>query len=86
MKAYQQIPVQLEDIPKTATTTLFGLFEYVGMPFGLRNAAQSFQSFLDQVLRGLLFVYGYIDDLLITSQNAAEHKQHLRTLFRRLVL
>ena len=55
----------------------FGLFE----PFGLRNAAQTFQCFMDQVLRGLPFCYGY---LLIASANAKEHKEHLRQVFQRL--
>lgn len=39
VRAYNQIPVYSKDVPKTAVTTLFGLFEFLYMPFGLRNAA-----------------------------------------------
>ncbi|CAI2733638.1 unnamed protein product [Schistosoma spindalis] len=47
------------------------------MPFGLRNAAQTFQSFIDSIVRDLDFVHVYIDDLLIASSNVDEHYQHL---------
>lgn len=65
VRAFYQIPVYAAGIPKTAVITPFGLYEFLKMPFGLRNAAQSFQRIMDEVLRGLPFVFVYIDDVLV---------------------
>ena len=55
------------------------------MPFGLRNAAQTFQCFMDQVLRGLNFCYIHIDDVLIASRTTEKHKIHIRLVLQRFV-
>ena len=54
------------------------------MPFGLRNAAQTFQRFIDQVLHGLPLSFAYFDDILVASHDAAKHLDHLWQVFTRL--
>ena len=84
IRGYHQVPVHPLDVPKTAVITPFGLFEFLRTPFGLKNAAQTFQRLMDSVLRDLPFLFVYLDDILVASSSPSEHLSHLRTLFERL--
>ncbi|KMQ86113.1 gag-pol polyprotein [Lasius niger] len=83
-KAYYHIPVAEEDVQKTAVITPFGLFEFTAMPFGLKNAAQTFQRFMNSIFQSLDYVYCYVDDILIASETHEKHLQHLQDVFKRL--
>lgn len=55
IRGYHQVPVFKEDVRKTAVMTPFGLFEFLRMPFGPKNAAQTFQCMMNSILRDLDF-------------------------------
>ncbi|PIK53206.1 hypothetical protein BSL78_09916 [Apostichopus japonicus] len=70
---------------KSAFITPFGLFEYLVMPFGMRNAPATFQRLVDNVLQGCEeFAKAYIDDIVIFSKTWEEHLCHLEAVFNRL--
>jgi hypothetical protein len=83
-KGYFQVPVAAADVAKTAIITPFGLFEFLRMPFGLKNAGMTFQRLMDRIFFDLPFTFVYLDDLLIASQSAEDHRRHLTEVLQRL--
>ena len=75
VKAYNQIPVAPNDVEKTAVSTPFGLFEWIYMPFGLRNASSTFQRYIDNIFVNTSCVFNYVDDILCFSESVEQHKK-----------
>jgi hypothetical protein len=83
---YHQIKICAEDIPKTAFSMRYGLYEYLVMSFGLTNAPAHFMYLMNSIFMPKLdkFVMVFIDDILVYSKNLEEHEEHLRVVLQRL--
>lgn len=83
---FHQIEVNPEDVEKTAFSVENGHYEFVRMPFGLKNAPSTFQRVMDNVLRGLQnqSCIVYLDDIIIFSTSLQEHIERLTDVFDRL--
>merc|ERR1711911_31708 len=81
LKGYHQIPVNPDDVKKTAVITPFGLFLFPRCPFGLKNAGQDFQRLMDKILGEIPHIFVYLDDILIASSTPEEHLHDLERVF-----
>ncbi|XP_015839413.2 retrovirus-related Pol polyprotein from transposon 297 [Tribolium castaneum] len=83
---FHQIEVDPNDVQKTAFTVENGHYEFVRMPFGLKNAPSTFQRVMDNVLRGIVnnCCIVYLDDIIVFSTSLQEHIQKLTAVFDRL--
>jgi hypothetical protein len=83
---YHQIKIHSKDVPKSTSSTRYGLYEYLVMSFGLTNALAHFMYLMDSVFMSELnkFVMVFINDILIYSKSEEEHEQHLWVVLQRL--
>lgn len=83
---FHQINIKKSDREKTAFAINGAKFEFVRMPFGLKNAPSIFQRCVDDIFRPYIgkFAYVYIDDVLIFSNSEEEHIEHITTIVNAL--
>ena len=81
---YYHMVLSEKSRPKTAFISLFGKWEFKRCPFGLVQAPAYFQRLMNEVLSGLTFAFGYLDDILVFSPEMETQLKHLRSLFEKL--
>jgi len=83
---FWQIRMAPEDMKKTALITKSGLYDWTVMPFGLKNATNTFIRTMSEVFKDLgdRFLKVFVDDLNIHSENWEDHLQHLEAVLSRL--
>jgi hypothetical protein len=84
--AYHLLRVTAGDEYKTAFCSRYGSYNFRVIPEGLSNAPAAFQCFLNTLFVDLLDVYVmvYLDNILVCSENPADHTDHVCEVLRRL--
>uniref|UniRef100_A0A151UFG0 Retrovirus-related Pol polyprotein from transposon opus n=1 Tax=Cajanus cajan TaxID=3821 RepID=A0A151UFG0_CAJCA len=84
---YNKIYIVANDVSKTIFRCpgALGVYEWVVMPFGLKNVGATYQRAMNLIFHDLIgkFVQVYIDDIVVRSKQKGDHLQHLRLSFER---
>ncbi len=86
MSGFWQLPLDPASAHKTSFVTHSGVYQFLKLPFGLRNSPSAFAMAMSHVLRDLTFkqVIIYVDDILVMSETFQEHLDNLSLVFNRL--
>ena len=81
---YHQLKIRLEDVPKTASRTRYGHYEFLVMPFGLTNVAVAFMDLMNRIFQPYLdqFVILFIDVIFTYSGSKEDQEEHLRVVLQ----
>ena len=83
-QAYHQLELDPQSRAFTTISTNKGLFEYVRLPFGIHSAVSIFQRTMEAILSDIPGCIVYVDDILVSGKNDAEHLENLERVLNRL--
>lgn len=85
-QGFHQIEMDPTSVEKTAFSCPNGHFEFLRLPFGLKNSPSTFQRVMDNIFREYLhkFCFIYVDDIVVFSKSLDEHLHHLKLIFTKL--
>ena len=83
-KGYWQTPVAEEDVFKSLFVTPDGTYEFLRMPFGMKNSGATLVQGMRKVFSNMSGVESYIDDLIVFSSDWETHLRTLEELLKRL--
>ena len=82
LKGYWQVPLTQRAREISAFVTPSGLYQYKVMPFGMKNAPATFQRMVNKLVRDIDGCEGYIDDVVIYSDNWSDHIRQIERFFQ----
>ena len=82
LKGYWQVPLTQRAREISAFVTPSGLYQYKVMPFGKKNAPATFQRMVNKLVRDIDGCEGYIDDVVIFSDNWSDHICQIKSFFQ----
>ena len=82
LKGYLQVPLTQRAREISAFVTPSGLYQYKVMPFGMKNAPATFQRMVNKLVRDIDGCEGYIDDVVIFSDNWSDHIRQIERFFQ----
>ena len=82
LKGYWQVPLTQRAREVSAFVTPSGLYQYKVMPFGMKNAPATFQRMVNKLVRDIDGCEGYIDDVVIFSDNWSDHIRQIERFFQ----
>jgi hypothetical protein len=83
---YHRIIMREGDERKTTFNTNEGLYEWLVVPFGLKNTLSNFMRLMNEILKDFIgkFMVVYLVDIMIFSRTKEENLRHLTLVMRRL--